>query len=151
MMGGDMGQIMAMMRRMMAAQGMMGGAMGGPGAMQHFERIDAHLAYVRTALRVTDAHPRVRALHWLLLFESFNGGATGLNRRLGEKPMLSTVAAACRKMMPARLLRRPDAVVTHLVGRSVPCRNTAELSNRLGRSSPGCRSAAPCWISADPG
>jgi hypothetical protein len=38
----------------MTGPGMMGGAMG-PGAMRHFERIDAHLAYVRAALRITDA------------------------------------------------------------------------------------------------
>ena len=29
-------------------------------------------------------------------FESFNGGATGLNRRLGEKPSQSTVVAGVR-------------------------------------------------------
>jgi hypothetical protein len=51
MMGGDMGQMMQMMERMMA---MRQGGMS-PGTMRAFDRIEGQLAYLRTALRVTDA------------------------------------------------------------------------------------------------
>ena len=51
MMGGDMGRMMQMMQRMMAAQG----GIGGPGAMQPFRRVEGQLAFFRAELHITDA------------------------------------------------------------------------------------------------
>lgn len=51
MMNGDMGPMMQMMHRMMANREIMETA----GPQRHFERIDARLAYVHAALRITDA------------------------------------------------------------------------------------------------
>ncbi|WP_149536741.1 Spy/CpxP family protein refolding chaperone [Siccirubricoccus phaeus] len=94
MMGGDMGRMMEMMHRMMAARGMM----GGPGAMRHFERIDAHLAYVRTLLRITDA----QAPQWNAFADASRAAADKLRQAYAQ----AMQAAGQPATAPALLERR---------------------------------------------
>jgi hypothetical protein len=71
MMGGDMGQMMQMMQRMMAMR-------AGAGMMRHLDRIDAHLAYARAALHITDA----QAPQWNAFAEAARTAAQGLRQAL---------------------------------------------------------------------
>lgn len=66
--GGDMGQ---MMQRMMAMR-------AGAGMMRHLDRIDAHLAYARAALHITDA----QAPQWNAFAEAARAAAQGLRQAL---------------------------------------------------------------------
>jgi hypothetical protein len=66
--GGDMGQ---MMQRMMAMR-------AGVGMMRHLDRIDAHLAYARAALHITDA----QAPQWNAFAEAARTAAQGLRQAL---------------------------------------------------------------------
>jgi hypothetical protein len=88
----------------MTGSGMMGmtsprgGAMG-PDALRHFERIGAHLAYVRAALRVTDA----QAPQW----NAFAGAAQATADRLRQAyTQAMQVAAAQPATAPEQLERR---------------------------------------------
>lgn len=69
--GGDMGQMMQMMQRMMAMR-------AGAGMMRHLDRIDAHLAYARAALHITDA----QAPQWNAFAEAARAAAQGLRQAL---------------------------------------------------------------------
>lgn len=69
--GGDMGQMMQMMQRMMAMR-------AGAGMMRHLDRIDAHLAYARAALHITDA----QAPQWSAFAEAARTAAQGLRQAL---------------------------------------------------------------------
>ncbi|MBX9699451.1 MAG: Spy/CpxP family protein refolding chaperone [Acetobacteraceae bacterium] len=69
--GGDMGQMMQMMQRMMAAR-------AGAGMMRHLGRIDAHLAYARAALHITDA----QAPQWNAFAEAARAAAHGMRQAL---------------------------------------------------------------------
>jgi hypothetical protein len=64
---------------MMGMGGPRGGAMG-PDALRHFERVDAHLAYVRTALRVTDA----QAPQWNAFAEAARAAAERLRQAYAQ-------------------------------------------------------------------
>lgn len=74
-----------------------GGAMG-PDALRHFERIDAHLAYVRAVLRVTDA----QAPQW----NAFADAARAAAERLRQAYAQAIQAAAQPTTAPAQLERR---------------------------------------------
>lgn len=84
--------------------GMMGMMMGprsdamGPDAMRHFERIDAHLAYVRAVLRVTDA----QAPQW----NAFTDAARAAAGRLWQALAQAMQATAQPTTAPAQLERR---------------------------------------------
>jgi hypothetical protein len=95
MMSGDMGQMMQMMHRMMAAQGMM----GGPSAMRHFERIDAHLAYFRTALRVTDA----QAPQWNSFADAARTAAGTLRQAYAQAMQLAGQQTAAPDLLERRI------------------------------------------------
>jgi hypothetical protein len=69
--GGDMDQMMQMMQRMMAMR-------AGVGMMRHLDRIDAHLAYARAALHITDA----QAPQWNAFAEAARTAAQGLRQAL---------------------------------------------------------------------
>ena len=102
MMGGNMGQMMQMMHRMRAAQAMMGGS----GAMRHFERIDAHLAYVRTALRITDA----QAPQWNAFADASKAAADKLRQAYAQVMQTAGQPATA----PAQLERRIALLSAHL-------------------------------------
>jgi hypothetical protein len=84
-------------RGMGMGPGMMGGALG-PGAMRHFERIDAHLAYVRAVLRITDA----QTPQW----NAFADAARAAADRLRQAYAQAMQAAGQPATAPARLERR---------------------------------------------
>ncbi len=93
MMGGGMGPMAP--RVMMGAQG---SSALGPEALRHFERIDAHLAYVRAVLRVTDA----QAPQW----DSFAAAARAAADRLRQAYAQAIQAAGQPATAPAQLERR---------------------------------------------
>lgn len=74
-----------------------GGAMG-PDSLRHFERIDAHLAYVRAVLRVTDA----QAPQW----NAFADAARAAAERLRQAYAQAIQAAQQPTTAPAQLERR---------------------------------------------
>ncbi|MCC7272394.1 MAG: Spy/CpxP family protein refolding chaperone [Alphaproteobacteria bacterium] len=70
-----------------------GGAMG-PGALRHFERIDAHLAYVRAVLRVTEA----QAPQWSVFADAARAAAERLRQAYAQ-----VIQAAQPATAPAQL------------------------------------------------
>lgn len=87
---GDMGQMMQMMQRMMAMR-------AGAGMMRHLDRIDAHLAYARAALHITDA----QAPQWNAFAEAAREAAQGLRQALAP-----TVQAAGQPLSAPEQLER---------------------------------------------
>ncbi|WP_337877500.1 Spy/CpxP family protein refolding chaperone [Elioraea sp.] len=88
----------------MMGPGMMGMMMGprggamGPDALRHFERIEAHLAYVRAALRVTDA----QMPQWDAFAEAARAAAGELRQAYAQ----AVQAAAQPASAPTQLERR---------------------------------------------
>lgn len=94
MMGGDMGQMMQMMQRMMAVR--QGGM--SPGARRAFERIEGQLAYFRTELRVTDAQ--------MPQWNAFADAVRAQSARLRQAYTQAMQSAGQPASAPAQLERR---------------------------------------------
>ena len=90
---GDMGQMMQMMQMMQRMMAMRAGA----GMMRHLDRIDAHLAYARAALHITDA----QAPQWNAFAEAAREAAQGLRQALAP-----TVQAAGQPLSAPEQLER---------------------------------------------
>ena len=83
---------------MMGMMGPRGGAMG-PAALRHFERIEAHLAYVRAALRVTDA----QTPQWNAFADAARAAAERLRQAYAQAMQAAAQPAAAPQQLDQRV------------------------------------------------
>lgn len=96
---------------MMGGPGIMGqigprGGPMGPDVLRHFDRVDAHLAYVRAALRITDA----QAPQWNAFSDAARAAAERLRQAYSQAMQAATQPAAA----PAQLERRAALLAARL-------------------------------------
>lgn len=75
----------------------------GPDALRHFDRVDAHLAYVRAALRITDA----QAPQW----NAFSDAARAAAERLLRQAYAQAMQAAAQPAAATAQLERRAALL----------------------------------------
>lgn len=93
MMGGDMPQMMQMMRGMMMLQGGMG-----PAGMMPFRHIEGHLAFLKVELHITDA----QAPQWTAFADAVRAQATAMQTAMQAMPL------------PGGPLTAPDRMERHV-------------------------------------
>lgn len=122
MMGGDMGQMMQMMRGMMVMDGMMAMdgmmPMGGPGRMQPFAHIEGQLAFYKTELKITEA----QASQWNAFADAVRAGAQKLQ---------DAFAGAMQSSGPASAIDQADRRIKLLSARLDALKAIAEATKPL--------------------